>query len=148
MHKILSLLLAVSFTFSASFSYSYQTQQPRPGQITDDADLVRAARAQKRQHYIEAGNLVVTKILPDDRQGLKHQKWEARLSNGQKIQVVYNSDMGARVPVEVGDQFGVGGEFVWGRQNVGIMHWLHEDRKDRRPDGYVYHEGQVYGLSH
>lgn len=147
MHKFLRTVLAFSFVFSAQFAFSYQQQQPRPGQITDDSDLVRAVRSQKAQFYIEAGNLVVTKLLPDDRNGLKHQKWEARLSNGEVIQVVYNSDMGDRVPVKIGDKFGVGGQFVWGRQRMGVMHWLHEDKREKRPDGYVFFNGTVYGIS-
>lgn len=147
--KKLFLLVALTFSFSLSASISFSDTQllPRPGQITDDAELVKANRTKKPQNYLEAGNITVTKLLKDDNSGLRHQKWEAALSNGATIQVVYNSDMGNRVPVKVGDRFGLGGQFVWGRQNMGLMHWLHEDRKDRRPDGYVYHNGIVYGLS-
>ena len=94
--------------------------------------------------YVEAGNLTVTKLLPDDTSGLPHQKWEARLSNGNTITLVYNSDMGDRVPVKVGDKFSAGGQYIQ-TGHTGILHWLHDDPRHNRPDGYVYLNGVVYG---
>ena len=138
--RVLSFFL-VLFAFQA---FANSAQPDHPGQIQDDSNLVAAVNAHHGQFYVEAANLVATKILPDDTQGLPHQKWQARLSNGAIITVVYNSDMGERVPIQVGEKFDVGGEFIW-TGNSGLIHWVHDDPKGHRPDGYVYLNGVVYG---
>lgn len=115
-----------------------------PGQIQNDQALIQAMKSRQDTFYVEAGNLVVTKILPDDTSGLPHQKWEARLSDGSTILIVYNSDMGLRVPIQIGDNFGVGGQYIWTRAG-GLVHWVHDDPQGHRPDGYVYLNGVVYG---
>lgn len=132
-------------TLVSSLAFAGQQYSPSPGKISDDKQLVQAVASQKRQFYVEAGNLEVTKVLPDDNDGLPHQKWAAKMSNGQEVTIVYNSDMGERVPLHIGDKFGVGGEFIWTGKTGGLVHWVHEDPKGKRPDGYVYMNGVVYG---
>lgn len=110
---------------------------------TNDSDIVRAVNDQRRVNFVEGGGMVVTKVLPDDNNGLKHQKWVVRLSNGKTMQAVYNSDMCPRVPVKVGDVVAMGGMFLW--TNTGaLLHWLHHDPRGNRPDGYVFVNGKYY----
>lgn len=125
-------------------SLSFAQGSDHPGKITDDSALVAAFEGRRQVSYVEAGNLTVTKILPDDTSGLPHQKWVTQLSDGGEITVIYNSDEGPRVPVKVGDKFGVGGQYI-PTGNTGIIHWLHDDPRKSRPDGYVYLNGVVYG---
>jgi hypothetical protein len=141
-----SVLILILSLFSAQFSWGAPTQASpdHPGQIQNDTEIVSAVHDQKGAFYIEGANLVVTKVLPDDTSGLPHQKWMAKLSDGSAIQVVYNSNMGARVPIQTGDIFSVGGQFIWLGKG-GLIHWLHDDPKHKRPDGYVYLNGVVYG---
>lgn len=114
--------------------------QPPPGQ----EQLAEALGARKRVHYIEALDLVVAKILPDDSKGREHQKWIMKLADGHEVTAVYNIDTGDRIPIRLGDVVSVGGEFIW-TKNGGLLHWLHADPTERRPDGYVLHRGQKYG---
>lgn len=113
-------------------------------QIQDDKALVQALKNQRRAHFIQAANLTVSRLLEDDNDGLRHQKWVAKTSVGQSVTIVYNVDMGIRVPLQVGDKFAVGGEFIWTKTG-GLLHWVHEDPRDKRPDGYVYVDGVIYG---
>jgi hypothetical protein len=141
MNKKFFAAVLVTFSLQTGICYAFGDH---PGQINDDLALVAAVNSHQRVDYVEAGNLVVTALLPDDTKGLPHQKWQAKLSDGDIITVVYNSDMGQRVPVQVGDRFGVGGQYIpTGR--TGIIHWVHADPQHRRPDGYVYFNGVVYG---
>jgi hypothetical protein len=94
--------------------------------------------------FVEAANVTVVKILPDDTQGLPHQKWVIQLSSGAKVNAVYNSDMGARIPVKIGDKMALGGQFKM--TEIGpLIHWLHYDPRGQRPDGYVELNGVRYG---
>jgi hypothetical protein len=113
------------------------------GDTSSDAAIVAAVNGHQRLNFVEGGNMVVTKILPDDTQGLQHQKWMVRLSNGQQLMAVYNSDMCPRVPVKVGDVVAMGGQFIW-TSDGGLLHWLHKDPRHSRPDGYVEIDGKFY----
>jgi len=137
-------LMLLSLVLSQSVFAKSQQQIDHPGEIKDDTQLVEAYRARKNVYYLEAGDLIVSKLLPDDTNGLPHQKWEAKMSNGDNVSIVYNSDMGTKVPVKIGDHFSVGGQFIW-TGHGGLVHWVHDDPKKVRPDGYVYLNGVVYG---
>lgn len=108
-----------------------------------DSDIVRAVNDRRRVNYVEGGSMTVTKVLPDDEDGRKHQKWVVRLSNGNTMQAVYNSDMCPEVPVKVGDVIAMGGMFLWTNSGP-MLHWLHHDPRGNRPDGYVYVNGKYY----
>lgn len=115
----------------------------RASQGADDEDLARAVSAQKRRHFIQASNLKVLQVLPEDTEGRRHQKFYVRLSNGQRVLAVYNIEMCPRIPLRAGDTVSMGGEFLWTR-NGGLIHWLHYDPKGHRPHGYVEHNGEIY----
>ncbi len=110
---------------------------------TDDSALVAAMRNGHTVQFLMAANLEVIQLLADDTSGLQHQKWIVRLSNGQKVQAVYNSDMCPRVPVRVGDRVALAGMFLMTGQG-GLMHWLHHDPQGHHPDGFVELNGQRY----
>jgi hypothetical protein len=138
-------VLGLAFLLSSSLSHAGKLPVVgHPGEVQDDIQIVQAVSSRQSQFYVEGAELVVTNILPDDTDGLPHQKWEARLSDGSNVLVVYNSNMGDRVPVEIGAKFSVGGQFIW-TADGGLVHWVHSDPKKKRPDGYVIFNGIVYG---
>lgn len=122
---------------------SQQQQSIGVDEAASDADILRAIRDQRRVNFLEGGSMTVTKVLPDDNNGLKHQKWVVRLTNGTTLQAVYNSDMCPRVPIKVGDVIAMGGMFIWTNSGP-MLHWLHHDPRGNRPDGYVYVKGNFY----
>lgn len=111
---------------------------------SDDGGLVDAIRSQRRVDFIEASNMRVTELLPDDTQGLPHQKFNVELSDGSTLTIISNLDMCPHIPVQVGDQVGAGGQFIPTGHGTGILHWVHRDPQQRRPDGYVELGGHVY----
>lgn len=110
----------------------------------DDSQIVSANKGRQQVFFVSGANLEVIKILPDDTQGLPHQKWVGRCSDGSTVLIVYNSDMGSRVPVQIGDKFSVGGQYIWTPAG-GLVHWTHYDPKHIRPDGFVLLNGTAYG---
>lgn len=119
-----------------------ELQPSKPG-ISNDSKIVAAVTNRRRVDFVEGGGMVVVKLLPDDRNGLEHQKWVVRLSNGETMQAVYNLDMCEYVPLKVGDVVSMGGQFIWTNQGA-LLHWLHYDPRQNRPDGYVEVNGKVY----
>jgi hypothetical protein len=151
MNKLLPLLLLAAVGYLAL----RPAAPPAPPAATPPA-FVRSEAAsdgaaqlaeaqQKHSHQVEleiAG--VVAKVLPDDRQGLRHQRFIVRLANGQTLLVAHNIDEAPRVAgLQAGDQVRVHGEYIWNAKG-GLLHWTHRDQRGRHPSGWIRHAGQTY----
>lgn len=139
------LSLAIVLFSEASLARNkYFEKDSETGLPQDDSQIVEVAKSQRNANFVEGAGMEVIQILPDDTNGREHQKWMVRLSNGQKLLAVYNSDMCPRVPVKEGDLVSMGGQFIWSRRDGPILHWLHHDPHGSRPDGYVFLNGEFY----
>ncbi len=136
MTRLLSVLLSVAAISSSAHAYYQDNSAP-------DAAIVSAMNSHRRVNFVEGADMEVIQVLPDDTDGLQHQRWVVRLSNGKTMEAVYNTDMCPHVPVQVGDRVAMGGMFLWTDQG-GLLHWLHHDPRGNRPDGYVYLNGTYY----
>jgi hypothetical protein len=153
---IAAALLVISFSFSAfafeeveSHGRGYRGRGDLQSQsevsTAGDSQIVAANQGRKQVFFVQGSELETIKILPDDTKGLPHQKWIARCSDGSTVLIVYNSDMGQRVPIQIGDRFSVGGQYIW-TPGGGLIHWTHYDPKNQRPDGFVNLNGVQYGV--
>jgi hypothetical protein len=85
----------------------------------------------------------VDRVLPDDDDGSRHQRFIVRLADGHTVLVAHNIDLAPRVPLAVGDEVELGGDFEWSEQG-GVIHWTHRDPAGRHADGFVRHRGKTY----
>lgn len=143
MTRSISFLLGFVFSFSAAPVWANFQNLSEYSSPAADQRIVEAVQKKRRLDFVEGAGMVVIKLLPDDRQGLQHQKWVVRLSNGATMQAVYNLDLCEYVPLKVGDVVAMGGQFIWTNQGA-LLHWLHYDPRRKRPDGYVEHNGKAY----
>ncbi|NNL87116.1 MAG: DUF3465 domain-containing protein [Myxococcales bacterium] len=89
----------------------------------------------------EAG--VIDRLLEDDSDGSRHQRFVVRLADDHTVLVAHNIDLAPRVPLEPGDDVRFFGEFEWNPRG-GVVHWTHKDPQRRRPGGWIEHAGQRY----
>jgi hypothetical protein len=87
---------------------------------------------------------VVTRILPDDRDGSPHQRFILRLPSGQTLLVAHNIDLAPAISnLQVGDTVEYNGEYAWNPKG-GVVHWTHRDPSHQHVDGWLKHDGHVY----
>lgn len=87
---------------------------------------------------------VVVKVLPDDNQGSRHQKFLLKLSSGQTILIAHNIDLAPRVsPITAGDVIAFNGEYEWNEKG-GVVHWTHRDPNGRHEAGWLKTGGRTY----
>lgn len=110
-----------------------------------NADLVLARAFENRQSNLQIeGQGTVSRILPDDRDGSRHQRFILKLDSGQKLLVAHNIDLAPRVAgLRAGDRIAFKGEYEWNAKG-GVIHWTHHDPAGRHVAGWLRHEGQVY----
>ena len=86
---------------------------------------------------------IVDRLLPDDDDGSRHQRFIVRLESGHTLLVAHNIDLAARVPLDEGARVQIRGEYEWNEQG-GVLHWTHHDPDGRRAGGWIEFDGARY----
>lgn len=91
-----------------------------------------------------SGTGTVIKLLPDDNEGARHQRFIIRLASGQTLLVAHNIEIAARVsPLREGDTVAYKGEYAWNAKG-GVVHWTHHDPAGTHPAGWLKHDGHTF----
>ncbi len=86
----------------------------------------------------------VKKVLSDDNEGSRHQRFIVELPSGHTILVAHNIDLAERIPnLQAGDAVELYGEYVWNDRG-GVMHWTHRDPAGRHAAGWIKYRGHIY----
>ncbi|EGR2590818.1 DUF3465 domain-containing protein [Vibrio cholerae] len=132
--SFMKLCLAFWLVFTSCFSVSL---------YANDAVLQQAYQSQQSDLQVQ-GFGQVAKVLPDDNDGSRHQKFILKLNSGQTLLVAHNIDLAPRIPnLKVGDSIEFYGEYEWNKKG-GVLHWTHKDPQNRHAHGWLKHNGQVY----
>lgn len=87
---------------------------------------------------------IVSKVLSDDNEGSRHQRFILRLSNGQTLLIAHNIDLAPRIAgIGVGDNVAFYGQYEFNNKG-GVVHWTHHDPQGIHPGGWLKHQGQTY----
>ena len=86
----------------------------------------------------------VTRILSDDNEGSRHQRFIVKLSSGRTLLIAHNIDLAPRVrSLSVGDTVWFYGEYEWNDKG-GVIHWTHHDPRGSHVGGWIEHKGRRY----
>ena len=89
-----------------------------------------------------SGKLV--RILADDNDGSRHQRFILETSSGQTLLVAHNIDLAPRISsLSIGDFVEFFGEYETNPQG-GVIHWTHHDPQGRHIAGWLEHRGRRY----
>ena len=107
-------------------------------QLSGNAFKIQNSNAQVK------GQGTVIKILADDLDGSRHQRFIIKLSSGQTLLVAHNIDLAPRInSLQKGDLVIFNGEYEWNAQG-GVIHWTHHDPAGNHPGGWIEHNGKRY----
>jgi hypothetical protein len=106
--------------------------------------VLKDAFENKRSNIQVKGQGIVVKILADDFDGSKHQRFIVKLSSGQTLLIAHNIDIAPRInSLQKGDSIAFYGEYEWNPQG-GIIHWTHHDPNGNHVGGWIEHKGKRY----
>ena len=113
------------------------------GVARGDAALAWAFDAHSSDLEVE-GQGTVVRILADDDEGARHQRFILRLDSGQTLLVAHNIDVAPRVEgLAVGDVVAFRGVYEWNAEG-GTLHWTHRDPGGTHTAGWLRHDGRLY----
>lgn len=111
--------------------------------LSGDRALAEAFDERAYDLPVEGAGTVV-RILADDGEGDRHQRFVVRLASGQTVLVAHNIDVAPRVgDLRVGDTVEFRGVYEWSDEG-GTVHWTHRDPDGTHAPGWVRHEGRTY----
>ncbi len=134
MKKLGSLVVIVA---AVVIAWSRQSaERPAP------TDAIAVAFAAQRSDVQVAGTGVVLRLLADDNDGSRHQRFIIKLADGQTVLVAHNIDVAPRLSaIARGDTVRFNGEYEW-NESGGVLHWTHRDPAGRHVAGWLEHDGR------
>jgi hypothetical protein len=117
--------------------------QRQASELTAEGDIERLFDDRQSGVMVEFSGIVV-RVLADDREGSRHQRFIVELESGHTVLVSHNIDLAPRVEAIVpGDVLEVRGQYEWNERG-GVVHWTHHDPDGRRQGGWIKHDGRTY----
>lgn len=113
------------------------------GATTDDTRLIVESFEAKRSDVWVQASGTVARVLSDDNEGSRHQRFLVELHNGHTVLIAHNIDLAPKVPLSKGDQVEFRGEYEWNDRG-GVVHWTHHDPRGRKAGGWISHRRQTY----
>jgi hypothetical protein len=119
-----------------------ENKQGKPEQ--DQQNVLQHAFTNHISNIQVKGQGIVVKILADDFDGSRHQRFIIKLSSGQTLLIAHNIDLAPRInALQPGDSILFSGEYEWNPQG-GVVHWTHRDRHGNHVAGWIEHQGKRY----
>ena len=116
-----------------------------PGRDEESGDSILAKAYADRATDLEVeGAGLVERMLSDDEEGSRHQRFILRLQSGQTLLIAHNIDVAPRAEgLRVGDTIAFRGVYEWSQQG-GTVHWTHRDPEGEHAPGWIRHRGVQY----
>jgi len=149
MRKLLFIVAVIALVGWLKSNHHRTAQYIPSGSVAERStskgdSIVAEAYANHRSNLQVSGNGVVVKVLSDDNEGSRHQRFILELASGQTLLVAHNIDIAPRIDgLRQGDSIQYCGEYAWNSKG-GVIHWTHHDPSGSHPAGWLKHNGQMY----
>lgn len=115
-----------------------------PYEQSNFSNAIQSAFNEQRSGVQVQGEGVVSKLLADDNDGSRHQRFILTLPSGQTLLVAHNIDLAPRIAsLKSGDSVAFSGVYEWNAKG-GVIHWTHHDPAGHHQAGWLKHAGQIY----
>ena len=92
--------------------------------------------------WIEDSGRVI-RLLSDDNDGSRHQRFIVQLANRDTLLVAHNIDLAKRIPLGMGDRVKFRGMYEWNDLG-GLVHWTHRDPHGIEDGGWISFRRKMY----
>ncbi len=119
------------------FTFALHARESRLWSVAD-------AYRDHASHVTVTGSGTVVKLLRDDTEGARHQRFLLDVGGGLTLLVAHNIDLARRVsPLHKGNRIEFRGEYIWNPKG-GILHWTHHDPSGHHPAGWLKRNGETF----
>jgi len=142
-------LLAIIVVILVAYQYLNEQGIAIPGiglntESTAQSSALQRAIDQQLSDIQVQGEGTVSRLLRDDLEGSRHQRFIVKLAGNQSILIAHNIDLAPKIDtLKKGDPVKFYGEYEWNNKG-GVVHWTHRDPGGRHVDGWLEHQGRRY----
>jgi hypothetical protein len=142
---ILILVAALAAGYYRYFGAPAPAALPAPVPASAASDVALSDAFRRQQSHVQVGGEgQVVRILSDDVNVPRHQRFILKLSSGQTLLVAHNIDLAPRIgELKLGDAVAFYGEYEWNDKG-GVIHWTHRDPAAKHVAGWLKCGGRVY----
>lgn len=115
---------------------------PAPTSESNNQALKQAFHRQQSDIWLIVEGRV-KRVLRDDNEGSRHQRFILETEPNLTILVAHNIDLAESVPLKSGDHIRLRGEYEWNPKG-GVIHWTHRDPGRRHAGGWIEHNNKRY----
>ena len=142
MRKLLPVAILFGLVYLVFGESSVLHQSYNTATASDSA--IAEAYESRKSNLTVSGSGEVIRVLSDDIDGGRHQRFILRLGSGQTLLIAHNIDLAPRVStLRAGDVVEFFGEYEWNDQG-GVIHWTHKDPQGQHVAGWLKHQGATY----
>ena len=124
--------------------FAYVRHDSAPSQTIEAVSATADRIGSEASNTQVQGTGVVSRMLSDDNDGSRHQRFILRLQSGQTLLVAHNIDLAPRInDLKEGDTVEYSGEYEWNPKG-GVVHWTHRDPAGQHVTGWLKHDGRVF----
>nr|WP_269844946.1 DUF3465 domain-containing protein [Tichowtungia aerotolerans] len=143
MKRIVAALILISGLIYFGTTH-WQSGSVRSAHTGQNDDAISNAFHDKQSGIQVAGAGTVIRILPDDTEGRRHQRFILKLASGQTILIAHNIDLAPKIKsLKTGDVILFCGIYEWSSKG-GTVHWTHHDPEGNHINGWLKKGSQIY----
>ena len=147
MKKLLILAVAIAAVVLWQRQQDAASPSANPGVSVESAireDAIATAFDARQSGVQVIGTGIVSRILPDDVDGSRHQRFILALTSGRTLLISHNIDLAPRIEtLREDDSVSFSGVYEWNDRG-GLVHWTHHDPQGEHEPGWLRHDGRVY----
>ncbi|MDB4307760.1 DUF3465 domain-containing protein [Gammaproteobacteria bacterium] len=142
--KKLAILVVAVFLAQYAWQDFGTDKQPNIAQPDFGSATLSTTFERRQSNEQVQGQGEVLRVLSDDNDGSRHQRFILRLDSGQTLLIAHNIDLAPRISsLSTGDLVEFFGEYEWNSKG-GVVHWTHHDPRGTHVDGWLKHGGNTY----
>jgi len=141
MRKTIPILALICIFY---FGFTYLNSNHRPTHKANQEKVTTQTYNTPSNGQQFSGSGEVVRVLSDDNDGSRHQRFILRLPSNQTILIAHNIDIAPRIPsLKVGDIISFNGVYE-SNSKGGVVHWTHRDPQGHHKSGWLQKNGQTY----
>jgi hypothetical protein len=110
---------------------------------TSGSEAAQTGAAWRAGQWVELSG-TVQRLLSDDNEGSRHQRFILQLAQQQRtLLIAHNIDLAERVPLQRGDKVRLRGRYE-SNDRGGVIHWTHHDPQGVNSGGWIEYQGIRY----
>ncbi len=141
--KIVYALLLLVGSLAAYYGVDKSDNAVATASFADGVATIEQAYQQRQSKVWVEVDGVAVKLLSDDNDGSRHQRFILKIDSGRTLLVAHNIDLAARVPLSRSDSLSLRGRYEWNDKG-GVLHWTHHDPSRKIAGGWIEHKGKRY----